>query len=346
MTELIEPSPEHRFDEVRRSNCVHGAVSTDFRPGRPTCGSSRGQSKPTFLPLRWAVTCCASRPENCCPRRSRRREYRVHSALRATPPRPDDAAALRRRTVIGTPFYVMDSTRPHLRWPGDAAAPNVLDRRAAYLEIAEALGRLHRGRPRYRLRDYGSAEGYAARQIERWTRRAAAKTRHIRRWMADRLAASARAGPRRGGIAHGDFRSATSSWTPAGRCRRRVDWESRRSAVRSPSRLVCMSYRIPASMTLLNGLRGLICPRTASLRGGACRRLLPKGRPRRAARSDVLRRAVVLPLSVRRARRLCARAAGNAADRRASLAGQAAIALAEEGGKSRKRRAERMRPVI
>jgi len=99
------------------------------------------------------------------------REYRVQLALRVTGfPVPPVLLYCEDRTVIGTPFYVME--RVHGRVISDYALQELpaKDRRAYLFELADTLARLHAiDWASIGLSDYGRPGNFFARQIMRWT---------------------------------------------------------------------------------------------------------------------------------------------------------------------------------
>ncbi|GGV46162.1 acyl-CoA dehydrogenase [Kitasatospora herbaricolor] len=111
------------------------------------------------------------------------REYRVMTALRATPvPVPDTHLLVEDTEVIGATWYLMSYV------PGvahrDAAALTALGPervRALGLGLAETLVRLHAIDPAaVGLADFGRPEGYLARQLRRWsTQLAASRSREL-----------------------------------------------------------------------------------------------------------------------------------------------------------------------
>ncbi|GHH73457.1 phosphotransferase family protein [Kitasatospora indigofera] len=111
------------------------------------------------------------------------REYRVMTALRATPvPVPDTHLLVEDTGVTGSTWYLMSYV------PGvahrDAAALTALGPervRALGLGLAETLVRLHAIDPAaVGLADFGRPEGYLARQLRRWsTQLAASRSREL-----------------------------------------------------------------------------------------------------------------------------------------------------------------------
>ncbi|WP_077032917.1 phosphotransferase family protein [Pelomonas sp. KK5] len=100
------------------------------------------------------------------------REYRILRALATTDvPVPTARAFCEDRTVIGTPFYLMD--RLEGRVLPDYALPQMprTERRAYLLAMAELMARLHAvDWAALGLADYGRPGNFYQRQIARWTR--------------------------------------------------------------------------------------------------------------------------------------------------------------------------------
>ncbi len=100
------------------------------------------------------------------------REFRVISALAGTAvPVPPAVLFCKDRSVVGTPFYVMD--RVDGRVFHEATLPGVApeERRAMYEAMARTLADLHGvDAAAVGLADYGRPGNYFARQIGRWSR--------------------------------------------------------------------------------------------------------------------------------------------------------------------------------
>jgi aminoglycoside phosphotransferase (APT) family kinase protein len=100
------------------------------------------------------------------------REYRVISALMGTDvPVPQALLYCADRTIIGTPFYLME--RVDGRVFPDCALTSVSreDRRAMYQSMARTLAALHNvDFTAVGLGDFGKPGNYFARQINRWSR--------------------------------------------------------------------------------------------------------------------------------------------------------------------------------
>ena len=138
------------------------------------------------------------------------REFRVISALAGSGvPVPEALFFSDDRSIVGTPFYVME--RLEGRVFHDCALPGCTpeERRALYRAMAETLALLHAVDPAARgLGDYGRPQGFYARQVRRWsdqwrrtrTREDAAIERLIA-WLPANIPEDPRSG-----IAHGDYR--------------------------------------------------------------------------------------------------------------------------------------------
>jgi len=239
--------------------------------------------------------------------------------------------------VIGTPFYLMDYIPGRIFHKPDLPQLSNLQRKAAYRAFAETLAALHEvDFKAIGLSDYGRTEGYAARQLKRWAEQyEASKTGQIEAM--DKLIAWLKASvPSRdeAAITHGDYRINNVMFElNEPHIIAVLDWEL--STLGHPLAdlgYVCMAYRTPAEAPILGGLRGLDLaahgiPSEDELVGMYCHR---------AGRDSVPDLTFFIALSFFRfasiAQGVYARSLqGNAADRRAALAGEAAIALAQEG---------------
>lgn len=138
------------------------------------------------------------------------REYRVMRALADTDvPVPRMLLFCDDRSVIGTPFYVME--RLYGRVFHDSALPGMGpdERGAVYDAMNGTLARLHRvDCQRIGLADFGKPGNYFARQVARWTRQyESAKIRvipeieRLAAWLAESIP-----GGDDTAIAHGDYR--------------------------------------------------------------------------------------------------------------------------------------------
>ena len=158
------------------------------------------------------------------------REHRVIAALRGgAVPVPEALLFCDDRSVVGTPFYVME--RLDGRVFHDCALPGCTpeERHALYRSMAETLAALHAVDPGSRgLADYGRPQGFYARQLRRWSEQwRTVRTRedgHIERliaWLPDHIPDDPRTG-----IAHGDFRIGNLMFAPEGSgVAALLDWE-------------------------------------------------------------------------------------------------------------------------
>ena len=340
MAELIDVRPEHRFDEKKLWRYLRQHLE-DFG-AQPTVRQFQGgQSNPTFLIETPAGKYRAAQAAagQAAPQRPRRRP-RIPGAIRAQGS-PVPVVPMRLfcedASIIGTPFYLMDFIPGRIFMKPDLPDLDHMQRKTAYHAFAETLAALHEVDFRaLGLSDYGRTEGYAARQLKRWSEQyQASKTGEIEAM--DRLIAWLKASvpsQDEAAIAHGDYRIGNIMFeVDAPHIIAVLDWEL--STLGHPLAdlgYVCMTYRIPARMTLLSGLRGLDLPAL----GIPTEEELVAAYCHRAGRDGVPDLTFFIALSFFRyasiAQGVYARSLqGNAANRNANLAGEAAIALAQEG---------------
>jgi aminoglycoside phosphotransferase (APT) family kinase protein len=340
MAELINVRPEHRFDEKKLWRYLR--LHLEDLGQQPTVRQFQGgQSNPTFLIETPGGNYVLRKqpPGKLLPSaHAIDREYRVQSALKGSP-----VPVVRMRlfcddpSVIGTPFYLMDFIPGRIFMKPDLPDLDHMQRKTAYLAFAETLAALHEVDFRaLGLGDYGRTEGYSARQLKRWSEQyQASKTGEIEPM--DRLIAWLKASvpvEDEAAITHGDYRIGNIMFeVDAPHIIAVLDWEL--STLGHPLAdlgYVCMTYRIPARMTLLSGLRGLDLPAL----GIPTEEELVAAYCHRASRDGVPDLTFFIALSFFRyasiAQGVYARSLqGNAANRNANLAGEAAIALAQEG---------------
>ncbi len=171
--ETIPVREAHRFDERRLEEYLrsHMTLGEPFEV-RQMRG---GQSNPTFLLKagREEFILRKQPPGDLLPSaHAVDREFRVQSALAQT-----DVPVARQmlfcgdRSVIGTPFYVMERMNGRIFW--STALPELPreERRAVVLGMGEALARLHLADwQSLGLADYGKPGNYFSRQITRWSK--------------------------------------------------------------------------------------------------------------------------------------------------------------------------------
>jgi aminoglycoside phosphotransferase (APT) family kinase protein len=138
------------------------------------------------------------------------REFRVISALhRQGFPVPEPVIYCDDAEVVGTPFFVMGHVEGRIFWEPHLPGSNPAERAAIYDAANATIARLHGFDPAaIGLADYGRAENYVARQIERWSKQyRASETQTIEdmeqliAWLPQHLPPP---GPVR--LIHGDFR--------------------------------------------------------------------------------------------------------------------------------------------
>src|SRR6516225_6310585 len=268
VAELIDVAPAHRFDEVKLWHYLRDRID-DFGTQPKVQQFQGGQSNPTFLlttPGRNYVL-RKQPPGKLLPSaHAVDREYRVQSALKGTPvPVVPMRLFCEDPQIIGTPFYLMDYI-PGRVFPNPGLPDlNHTGRKAVYTAFAETLAALHEVDFRaIGLGDYGRTEGYAARQLKRWTEQyEASKTGHIEAM--DKLAAWLKAtlpAKDEASITHGDYRIGNLMFeVDEPHIVAVLDWEL--STLGHPLAdlgYACMGYHIPANTGFLSGLQGLDLP--------------------------------------------------------------------------------------
>ncbi len=186
------------------------------------------------------------------------REYRVLHALELTPvPVPRTVILCQDRSVIGTPFYVMEYLDGRVFT--DPALPNVppADRRELYESAFTTLAALHAvDFHTAGLSDFGRAQGYLARQVARWTKQYRASQTGVIpsmdaliEWLPANIPASEEAA-----IAHGDYRLGNILFAPTEpRPIGVLDWEL--STIGDP--LLDVAYAVLMHAMPLDVLRGM-----------------------------------------------------------------------------------------
>lgn len=340
MAELIDVPPAHRFNQKKLWHYLREHLE-DFGAQPAIHEFQGGQSNPTFLLTTPAGQYVMRKqpPNRLQPSaHAVEREFRVQSALKGSPvPVVPMQLYCEDPSIIGAPFYVMDYIPGRIFSRPELPELDHLQRKAAYHAFAETLAALHEVDFRsIGLADYGRTEGYAARQLKRWSEQyEASQTPHIEAM--DSLIAWLKAsvpGEDEAAITHGDYRIGNIMFEVDNpHIIAVLDWEL--STLGHPLAdlgYVCMTYRIPAQTSLLSGLRGLDLPAL----GIPTEEELVAAYCHRAGRDNAPDLTFFIALSFFRyasiAQGVYARALqGAAADKRAKLAGEAAIALAAEG---------------
>jgi len=201
-----------RFDEARLA--AYLATYLDgFTPPLTAQQFKGGQSNPTYLLDTPAQRYVLRRkpPGKLLPSaHAVDREFRIISALHAQRfPVAAPVLYCADTSVVGTPFYVMGYVEGRVFWEPHMPKSRAAERAQVYDAMNATLARLHSFEPAtLGLADFGRAENYVARQVERWSRQyRASETEEIEdmeRLMAWLPAHIPPAGPAR--IVHGDYR--------------------------------------------------------------------------------------------------------------------------------------------
>lgn len=215
---LIEPLPQHRLDEAALFACL-GERLEGFHGPATVRQFQGGQSNPTYLietsDRRFVLR--KKPPGDLLPSAHQvEREYRVLAALAGSDvPVPAARLLVDDPAVIGTAFYVMDYVGGRVLTDTTLSASPRDERRPTYEALASTLAALHRVDWRERgLADFGKAERYCRRQVDRWTKQyQAARTDDIpameslTRWLNEHPEPEDEAT-----IVHGDFRLGNVIW--------------------------------------------------------------------------------------------------------------------------------------
>jgi aminoglycoside phosphotransferase (APT) family kinase protein len=221
-----------RFDVSRLESHLQDHVE-GFRGPTTVQQFKGGQSNPTYLietPARRYVL-RRKPPGKLLPSaHAVDREYRVMSALhRQGFPVPEPILYCADEAVIGTAFFVMSHVEGRVFWEAEMPSSDPAERAAVYDAMNATLARLHSYEPAaIGLADYGRAENYVARQIERWSKQyRASETEKIEdmerlmEWLPAHLPP-----PQPPRVVHGDYRLDNMIIAPDGpRISAVLDWE-------------------------------------------------------------------------------------------------------------------------
>lgn len=211
LSETIPVREAHRFatEPLERYLKERGAIG-QLAEVRQMRG---GQSNPTFLLVtdRGEFIMRKQPPGNLLPSaHAVDREFRVLDALSKTDvPVPKPLAFCDDRSVVGTPFYVMERLRGRIFWSPTLPELGREERRPIYEGMVDALARLHGADwEGLGLATYGRPGNYFGRQIERWSRQwQGSKTREnpsidkLAEWLPRHIPEGDETA-----IVHGDFR--------------------------------------------------------------------------------------------------------------------------------------------
>ena len=172
LSETVPVREAHRFDTTRLEQLLGdrmGATLVELRQMRG------GQSNPTFLLVtdKGEFVLRKQPPGDLLPSaHAVDREFRVQEALAKTDvPVPQVLLFTEDRSVIGTPFYLMERLRGRIFWSPTLPELSREERAGIYEGMVDALARLHMADWRaIGLESFGRPGNYFARQIGRWSK--------------------------------------------------------------------------------------------------------------------------------------------------------------------------------
>ena len=210
LSETVPVREAHRFDTTRLEELLGDRMGARLLELRQMRG---GQSNPTFLLVtdKGEFVLRKQPPGDLLPSaHAVDREFRVQEALAKTDvPVPQVLLFTEDRSVIGTPFYLMERLKGRIFWSPTLPEMAREDRAAIYEGMVDALARLHMADWKgIGLETYGRPGNYFERQIGRWTKqwqgsrtRANPSIDHLAEWLPKHVPDSEEIA-----ICHGDFR--------------------------------------------------------------------------------------------------------------------------------------------
>jgi aminoglycoside phosphotransferase (APT) family kinase protein len=265
MPVLVSVLESHRFDEAALARYLAGRLPGFTGKGLVVRQFQGGQSNPTFhLGTPGGDFVLRKKPPGKLLPSAHQveREFRIMRALAGSKvPVPVTHLLCEDETIIGTPFFVMDHV------PGRIFADRVMlagtpaERAAVYAELARVLAALHQVDWRAAgLADFGRAERYMERQVQRWARQwEASKVEEMpamdrtAAWLLDHLPADEETA-----IAHGDYRLGNVILHPREpRIAAVLDWElATLGHPLADLAYACLTYHMPPGPTGLTGVLG------------------------------------------------------------------------------------------
>jgi aminoglycoside phosphotransferase (APT) family kinase protein len=172
LSETVPVREAHRFDTTRLEELLGDRMGATLLELRQMRG---GQSNPTFLLVtdKGEFVLRKQPPGDLLPSaHAVDREFRVQEALAKTDvPVPQVLLFTEDRSVIGTPFYLMERLKGRIFWSPTLPEVPREGRAAIYEGMVDALGRLHMADWKgIGLESFGRSGNYFERQIGRWTK--------------------------------------------------------------------------------------------------------------------------------------------------------------------------------
>jgi aminoglycoside phosphotransferase (APT) family kinase protein len=173
-TATVEARDSLRIDEARLAEYLRGVLPAASGPMRCRL-FSHGQSNPTYMVSFDDASYVVRKqpPGELLPSaHAVDREYRVQKALHGQGfPVAEQFHFCEDRSVVGTPFYVMEKMDGRVFTDSSLPGCSPEERRAMFLNMTETLALLHSYDPEaIGLGDYGRPGSYYERQFRRWSR--------------------------------------------------------------------------------------------------------------------------------------------------------------------------------